>query len=393
MWFFSMSESLDNLSPDPWPLTVSPGLYIHIPFCKTKCPYCDFYSTTSPDLIPAYLDSLEKEAALYKDSFNSFDTLYLGGGTPSWLGEARLTDLMKTLRGHFALAPDSEITIEANPDDITPEKLRLFRELGINRLSLGCQSFDEGELRFLGRRHTAAQTKASINQIRAEGFTNLGFDLIYGLPGQTAAAWVNTLEMALRFNPEHLSCYQLTLAQDTPMGRRAAQGKMVPLVDEAQRQFFLLTADFLKERGYLHYEVANFARGQEYVCRHNRKYWTHVPYLGLGPSAHSFQTNRRWWNHRSLQNYFASLNAGQPPLDGQETLTPAQLRLESLFLGFRTREGVSLEIIREKPRGEVILDELVQAGLIRIQNDRATATAQGLVVADGLSLWFVENAG
>jgi putative oxygen-independent coproporphyrinogen III oxidase len=366
------------------------GLYIHIPFCKTKCVYCDFYSTTSPDLIPGYLEALEKEAGLYKDSFNSFDTLYLGGGTPSWLSETHLSELVKILRQHFALATDSEITIEANPDDITPEKLRLFRDLGINRLSLGVQSFDEEELRFLGRRHTAAQTKAAINLIRAAGFFNLGIDLIYGLPGQTTAAWVNTLEMALGFNPEHLSCYQLTLAQDTPMGRRAAQGKVVPLVDEAQRQFFLITADFLKERGYLHYEVANFARGHGYVCRHNRKYWTHIPYLGLGPAAHSFRANRRWWNHRSLQNYCAALNAGQPPLDGQETLTPAQLRLESLYLGFRTREGVSLEIVREQPRGEVILDELIQAGLVRVHGNRVTATAHGLVVADGLPLWFVQ---
>jgi oxygen-independent coproporphyrinogen-3 oxidase len=160
------------------------------------------------------------------------------------------------------------------------------------------------------------------------------------------------------------------------------------LNEEAQREFFLLTANFLKKRGYLQYEVANFARGQEYICRHNRKYWTHMPYLGLGPAAHSFQVNRRWWNHRSLHDYCAALSGGRPPIAGQETLTPAQLRLESLYLGFRTREGVSLEVVREQPRGEVILAELVKAGLVRVHGNRVTSTLNGLVVADGLPLWF-----
>ena len=213
---------------------------------------------------------------------------------------------MDSLRRHFAFAPDSEITLEANPDDITADKLRLFRDLGINRLSLGVQSFDEAELRFLGRRHTAGQTLAAIELIRAAGFTNLGLDLMYGLPGQTLDAWLKTLEQALSFAPEHLSCYQLTLtAGETPaphetpaLGRRGrvARGELSLPDEETQREFFLLTANFLTARGYLHYEVANFARqGPQagslchYCCRHNLKYWTRIPYLGLGPAAHSFE--------------------------------------------------------------------------------------------------------
>jgi oxygen-independent coproporphyrinogen-3 oxidase len=371
-------------------MTPAPGLYVHVPFCQSKCPYCDFYSIADASLVASYLTALDSEARLCREQFPAFDSLFLGGGTPSWLGEAHLAGLMNSLRRHLAFASDSEITIEANPDDITAEKLRLFRDLGINRLSLGCQSFDEAELRFLGRRHTAGQTKAAIDLIRAAGFLNIGMDLIYGLPGQTVAAWRRTLETALRFNPEHLSCYQLTLAEDTPMGKRAAQGDLVPLNEEMQRELFLQTASFLTERGYLHYEVANFARGEEYICRHNHKYWSRVPYLGLGPGAHSFNGTRRWWNFSSVERYCASLNEGGAPVAGQEILTPEQVRLETLYLGFRTQEGVSLATIREQPRGGAILAELLQAGLVRVDRNRVKATAEGLVVADSLPLRFVD---
>jgi putative oxygen-independent coproporphyrinogen III oxidase len=369
----------------------SAGLYVHTPFCGSKCPYCDFYSIIDDSLISGYLAALDTEARLYRDQFPAFDSLYLGGGTPSWLGNVHLVDLMKNLRQCFQFAPDSEITIEANPEDITADKLALVQDLGVNRLSLGVQSFDEAELRFLGRRHTAAQTRRALALIRAAGFTNLGLDLIYGLPGQTTAAWLKTLETALSFAPEHLSCYQLTLAEDTPMGRMAAAGEVGLPDEETQREFFLLTRQFLQERGYLHYEVANFAREEGFRCRHNVKYWTHVPYLGLGPAAHSFQAGRRWWNFSSVEKYCATLNAGRPPVAGAESLTPAQIRLEAFYLGFRTQEGVSLAAIREQPHGERILRELTQAGLVRVRHDRVMATASGLVVADRLPLWFADG--
>jgi putative oxygen-independent coproporphyrinogen III oxidase len=370
-----------------------PGLYVHIPFCRTKCPYCDFYSVNDDSLIPAYLAALDTEARLYRDQFPAFDSLYLGGGTPSWFGEAHLAQLMKDLRRCFQFAPDSEITLEANPDDITADKLALFRDLGVNRLSLGVQSFDEAELRFLGRRHRAAQTLQALALIRAAGLANLGLDLIYGLPGQTIDAWLKTLETALSFAPEHLSCYQLTLAADTPMGRMAAAGQVRLPNEETQRQFFLRTTRFLPERGYRHYEVANFAREERYRCRHNLKYWTRVPYLGLGPAAHSFHGRRRWWNFSSVEKYCATLNTGRPPLAGTETLTPVQIRLETLYLGFRTQEGVSLATIRKQPHGERILRQLSQAGLVRVHQGRVVATPPGLVVADRLPLWFADEMG
>jgi oxygen-independent coproporphyrinogen-3 oxidase len=366
------------------------GLYIHIPFCKTRCPYCDFYSITSAELIPTYLDALEREAKLYRDSFRSFNSIYLGGGTPSLLASEHLTNLTKTLRRHFSFASETEFTLEANPDDISREKLRLWRDLGANRLSLGVQSFDDAELAFLRRRHTAAQTLAALSLIRAAGFENLGLDLIYGLPGQTPDAWLRTLEQALACAPEHLSCYQLTMAPGTPLSRRAARGQVALPDEEAQRTLFLLTCEFLEDRGYLQYEVANFARGEEYFCRHNLKYWRRLPYLGLGPAAHSFQGGRRWWNHRGLAGYAAALAAGRAPLAGREALTPEQVRLETLYLGFRTREGVPLEVIESHSGWGPVLSRLQAAGLLRLTNGRVAATPRGLVVADRLPLLFVD---
>ncbi|MBU4233942.1 MAG: radical SAM family heme chaperone HemW [Desulfobacterales bacterium] len=379
-----------------------PGLYVHIPFCRSKCPYCDFYSVTATDQIEAFLSALDTEARLYRDQFPAFDSLFLGGGTPSLLDAGQLGALVASLRRHFVFAPDSEITIEANPDDITAEKLRLFRDLGINRLSLGVQSFDEAELRFLGRRHTARQTAAAIDLIRAAGFTNLGIDLMYGLPGQTLDAWVKTLETALSCAPEHLSCYQLTImagetpaphetpALRTPLARRVARGEISLPDEETQREFFLLTANFLTARGYLHYEVANFAREEHYVCRHNLKYWTRTPYLGLGPAAHSFKAGRRWWNISSVAQYCSSLSAGKAPVAEAESLTPEQVRLETLALGFRTHEGVSLATIRERPGGDAMVEALTRAGLVRVDGERVMATLDGLVVADRLPLGFAD---
>ncbi len=239
-------------------MTPAPGLYVHVPFCQSKCPYCDFYSITSPELISAYLSALEKEAQIYRTKIEStggtgvspgraqakacgypntippFDTLYLGGGTPSLLDGPQLSALVQNLRRHFHFAPDTEFTLEANPDDITAEKLRLWRDLGLNRLSLGVQSFDEAELVFLQRRHTARQTRRAIELIRAADFDNLGLDLMYGLPGQSIDTWVQNLETALSFAPEHLSCYQLTIsagetpALRTPFAAAAGPGRVYP---------------------------------------------------------------------------------------------------------------------------------------------------------------------
>jgi putative oxygen-independent coproporphyrinogen III oxidase len=366
------------------------GLYIHVPFCRGKCPYCDFASGTDLSLVADWLKAFKQEMGFYRDFASRFDTLYLGGGTPSLLTADELAVLLESLRKQFEFSPDTEITLEANPDDLNPQVLKSYRKLGINRLSLGVQSYDDRELSFLGRRHDAAQALNALGWAREAGFANLGIDLMYGLPGQTVEQWQRSLDKALGFLPEHLSCYQLTMEAGTPLGRRQAEGRFQPLSEETEREFFLFTSRFLEERGYLHYEISNFARGLENRSRHNRKYWNHTPYLGLGPAAHSYRGGRRWWNHRLLEEYCQSLRARKAPVAGEEVLTPEQARLEALYLGLRTRDGVTLSLIPGVLRGEVVLKEIIAAGLAEVREDHLIPTREGLVVADRLVLEFME---
>lgn len=364
------------------------GLYIHFPFCRTKCPYCDFYSVTSLSLIPYWLEGIEKEVMFYKDRFDPFDSLYIGGGTPTLLNHRELARLMEFLFLHFMFSSDIEITIEANPDDITAEKLAFLRDLGANRISLGVQSFDEKELQFLKRRHSAGQTEEALEKIRASGFTNISVDLIYGFSEQTEASWIRTLNRALDFKPEHISCYQMTIAEETLFGKMLAEGEIKALGEEKERAFFLLTSRFLEDHGYIHYEISNFAREEEYYARHNRKYWHHIPYLGLGPAAHSFRDGVRWWNLKSIESYCQALGDNKIPVAGIETLSLEQHRLESLSLGFRTKDGIDLKLIRSQPRWEEIMRELQESGLVYVHQGRAIPTREGFLVADSLPLLF-----
>jgi putative oxygen-independent coproporphyrinogen III oxidase len=370
--------------------TTPAGLYIHVPFCRGKCPYCDFASGTDLALIADWLRALKGEMGFYRDYAPRFDTLYIGGGTPSLLSANELADLLAGLQEQFTFAPGTEITLEANPDDLNPQVLKGYRELGINRLSVGVQSFNDRELAFLGRRHDASQARKALDWAREAGFANLGVDLMYGLPGQTVDRWTRNLETALGFGPEHLSCYQLTIEAATPMGRRQAKGQFQSLPEEMEREFFLFTSRFLEGQGYLHYEISNFARGEKFRSRHNCKYWNHTPYLGLGPAAHSYKDGRRWWNHRSLKDYCQSLSAGEAPVAGAEVLTPEQARLEALYLGLRTREGVRLCLIGDDDRGRIALKEIVRNGLAQLKEDRLMPTREGLVVADRLALGLME---
>ena len=323
--------------------------------------------------------------------YNSqFDTLYLGGGTPSLLAANEISDIFNQMDRHFILTADAEITLEANPDDVTPEKLRLWKELGVNRLSLGVQSLNDAELRFLGRRHTAAQARQAIILAREAGFDNLGVDLIYALPGQTEAGWLATLQAVLAFEPEHLSCYQLTIEKNTPLGKKQARGEIEPLDEEQQRSFFLLTAEYLEDRGYRHYEISNFARGERHISRHNTKYWQQVPYLGLGPAAHSFDGRVRRWNVSSVAAYCRLLGEGRAPTAGEELLTSSQRHLETLCLGLRTKNGVALADLTHFPQARQTLTSFCEAGLLKIEEDRARPTREGFLVADSLALMLSE---
>ena len=367
-----------------------PGLYVHVPFCKTKCPYCDFASVTSLSSVPDWLGAVKRETRLYEDRFSRFDSLYLGGGTPSLLSEQELGSLVSLLHRTFRISRDAEFTVEMNPDDLASDKLSVLRELGVNRVSLGVQSFDDGELRFLKRRHTAEQALRALDELKAAGFSNVGVDLMYGLPGQAEESWMRTLEQAVRFSPEHLSCYELTLHENTPFGDLQARGEIAPLGESKQSAFFLLTSAFLEEKGYIHYEVSNFAKGEETLCRHNLKYWSRAPYLGLGPSAHSFQEGVRWWNLRDLEAYCGALAEGKAPVAGSETLTPEQVYLETILLGFRTRDGVDREIFRGRPGTEEVLGHLRRAGVVRGLKGKIVPTVKGVLVADSLPLLFAD---
>jgi len=369
-----------------------PGLYIHIPFCLSKCLYCDFYSLTSISAIPDFLDALFKEMEMYHNRFNPFDTVYIGGGTPSLLSPQQLENILKRVRKNFDLISDPEITIETNPADLDQSSLELMREIGINRINIGAQSFDEKVLDFLGRRHSVRQAISAVEGSRKAGFHNIGLDLIYGVPAQDIGSWLDTLKQAVAFSPEHISCYQLTLESKTHLGMRCQAGEFSLPGEELQYEFFMKTSEFLEETGYIHYEVSNFARGKEHTSRHNQKYWDHSPYLGLGPAAHSFQCNRRWWNHHSLDRYLAAINAGNLPIEETEILTMEQLRLEALCLGLRTKKGVSLQDFENRYHTDLftekkkILAKLEEEGFISIQDGYLYPTKTGLAVADSLSL-------
>jgi len=369
-----------------------PGLYIHIPFCISKCHYCNFYSVTSLEYVPDFLKSLYKEMAMYRERFETFDTLYIGGGTPSALPIDSLEELIQKVGNTFDLSPDSEMTLEANPGDLDATYLTELRKTGINRLNIGVQSFDDAILSLLGRRHSGQDALVAMGMSRTAGFDNIGLDLIYCVPGQDMHGWMKTLDQALNFNPEHLSCYQLTLEPGTPLGMIYRKGPPGFSDEEREYDFFMKTSEKLEDAGYIHYEVSNFARDGILASQHNQKYWDHTPYLGLGPSAHSFKKNKRWWNHSSLPAYIHDIEQGTPPVEEAEVLTNEQLCLEALSLGLRTKKGINFTDFKMKYHVDLLSEKkeiiatLKAEGLVNVKNGSLSPTRRGLVIADSLSL-------
>jgi oxygen-independent coproporphyrinogen-3 oxidase len=370
-----------------------PGLYLHIPFCRSKCPYCGFYSITDLAPVPSFLEALAAEMALYRERFPTFDTVYIGGGSPSVLAAGELEAIIGEVRKTFALPDGVEITLEINPGSVTPGFLQASRRSGVSRLNVGVQSFDDGILAFLGRRHTSQQAVETILLAREAGFDSLGLDLIYGLPVPESlfSRWQDTIEVARSFGPEHLSCYELTVEAGTPLAAMIATGAHALPDEDLQYRYFLRTSEVLEEAGYIHYEVSNFAREERFRSRHNSKYWDHTPYLGLGPAAHSFDGTRRWWNHRNVAVYIQELRAGKRPVAAEETLDTEQLRLEALCLGLRTAAGINIREYRENygydllvERGDVI-DRLLAEGHLKRREDRIAPTRKGLAVADAMA--------
>ena len=369
------------------------GLYLHIPFCRSKCSYCAFYSIPDPSRIREWIEAVRLEMEQYEGLFPPFDTIYLGGGTPSLLEEGALASLLGDAFRRFRFDSDVEITLEANPDDLSLDRLSFYRSLGINRVSIGVQSFREEDLRILGRRHTADQTRRSLREAREAGFESISVDLIMGIParvGTPLERWKAVLEAALSFNPEHLSCYLLTCEADTRLNDVLKHRKLSLLGEEEERRLFLYTSQHLMANGYRHYEVSNFARSDAMRSRHNSKYWSHAPYLGLGPSAHSFLAGDRWWNVRSVERYCETLAHHELPVAGRESLTSDQIWLEQLSLGLRTSNGISQHLLRQSKQTDATLAALSQDGLIRLASDRIYPTPEGYLVSDSLPLLFLE---
>ena len=367
------------------------GIYLHIPFCKQACTYCNFHFSTSLRYKDDLVQALRKEIIAEKDYLGGEEvaTIYFGGGTPSILAVEDCRLLIDDLRKHFAVATDVEITLEANPDDVTPEKAAAWKNLGINRLSIGIQSFFEEELRWMNRAHNADQAKACIENSYAAGIDNLSIDLIYGSPLLTDDMWQQNVETAIGYGIKHLSCYALTVEEKTPLHKNISLQKTIDVDNDKQARQFLQLMEWLRNAGYEHYEVSNFAK-PGFRSKHNSSYWKGFSYLGLGPSAHSFNGRERRWNIANNNVYIKSINGGGAERE-IEKLTPSQQLNESIMISLRTMEGIDLNKMqmewgeKERKRIEKDLTKYLRTGLIKMSNDHAQLTDEGMLRADGIA--------
>lgn len=339
------------------------GLYVHIPFCARRCPYCDFavHVGAGTGFVADYLNALQDELlAQLRFHRGTIRTIFFGGGTPTMLSSQALAGLLQLVKDNAHVLSDAEISIEANPEDLNETQLASLREVGFNRISMGAQSFDDLALRKLGRRHTHTHIEYSFRACRRAGFSNISLDLMYGLPDQSRASWQETLMRALELEPEHLSCYSLTIEANTPFARRVQEGSLIPLDDGAQADLMQDAVDATQSAGLSRYETSNYARvGAE--SRHNMNYWRGGDYLAAGCGAHGHQAGHRWWNERDASKYVSRMKADQSAREGEEFLTPLQRLTEIVMLGLRLREGFDLDEVSR--RLEVNAYRVLNAGL------------------------------
>jgi len=370
------------------------GIYIHIPFCKQACHYCNFHFSTSLQLKDELIAALVKEIQLTTTNAANTgkefcETIYFGGGTPSILSIDDLLMIMDAIHNKFLIAPDAEITFEANPDDITPAKLKLWKQAGINRFSVGIQSFLEQELIWMNRAHTSAESIQCIDAIKEAGFTNYSIDLIYGSPLLSDEDWMKNVQTVIEKDIPHISCYALTVEPKTALDKMIAQHKKAPVDAEKQANQFLFLMDWMEQAGYEHYEISNYAKpGMR--SRHNSSYWQGKHYYGFGPSAHAFDGKTRRWNIANNALYIQALKKNTIPFE-EELLTDIQQLNEYIMTALRTIEGVDLEKI-STIYGKKIGNELRIAGNKYIQtkrlenkNDRLILTKEGKLFADGIA--------
>ncbi|MBL7861326.1 MAG: radical SAM family heme chaperone HemW [Cyclobacteriaceae bacterium] len=367
------------------------GLYIHIPFCKQACYYCDFHFSTNQSQRRELIELIAREIALQRQYLNAnpLDTIYWGGGTPSMLTAFELDLLVDAIHKNFSIVMHPEVTLEANPDDLSPEKLALLKTVGINRLSIGIQSFDDNILKFLNRAHRTSEAIQCIHQARKAGFDNISIDLIYSIPGQDDALLNKNLATALALNPEHISAYSLTVEEKTVFGRWASQGKLTAMAEDVSAQQFLLVMDTLGLHGYDHYEISNYCR-PGFESKHNTSYWQQKPYLGVGPSAHSFDSVSRQCNVSNNYHYASALRENRLPFD-REVLTPANKINEYIFTSLRTRPGCNLQHLKTTLKYDLIdqnrayIEMLVESKHMELKDNSLVLTRSGKLLADQIS--------
>ena len=405
-----MTQQNDTLYPPPGQI----GLYVHIPFCHTKCPYCDFNTYSGIEsLIPGYVRALVREIRCWGALLGAqqVNTIFFGGGTPSYVPQQAIADVLEAVHGAFRIAAGAEVTMEANPGDITDGQASSLRQAGVNRLSIGVQSLDDGLLSFLGRRHSAQEAVAAYRKARRDGFDNVSLDFMYGIARQSLEQWRDTLEQALELSPEHLSLYCLTLEGGTPMERQTRLGEIPEADPDLAADMYLLAEDMLAQAGYRHYEISNWAKpGME--SRHNLTYWLNRPYLGVGPGAHSYLGQWRFWNIASPREYITRLGKAaqrQTPavalsseaigeilsVGSVEAIDRRLEMAETMMLGMRLDDGVSLEDFYDR-FGESVtsvygkqVDELTALGLIELRDGALRLTSKGRPLGNEVFLRFV----
>ena len=362
------------------------GLYIHIPFCKSRCVYCDFYSTTSLALAQRYVDALCKEMESrckeQTDRYGKIETVYLGGGTPSQLSGALLYQLFACIYQSFDISSDAEVTIECNPDDVTESYAEMLKTLPVNRVSMGAQTFSPERLLFLRRKHTAEQTTKAVNLLRGVGISNISVDLMYGFPNETLAEWERDIQQALVLNVEHLSAYALQYEEGTPLYRMLERGEVNEIDEELERQMYFRLIDALAEAGFEHYEISNWGKPGHH-SRHNSSYWNQIPYIGLGAAAHSFDGQNRQWNVADIHKYMNGIEKGEPCVEYEE-LTPDNHYNEIVMTALRTSDGLALDKLSSCSADYCLKQarRFVDDGLLKIDNQFLRLTRKGLFVSD-----------
>jgi len=372
------------------------GLYVHIPFCSSRCSYCDFATGLyQSELAERYVRGLINEIRAWQYDSENVDTIYFGGGTPSLLAPAQLDRILASLYDTFQIAADAEITIEINPGSATPEKLRAFRSLGINRASFGAQTFDDAELAKLGRSHNAADALRTFADLRDANFANVSFDLIAGLPGQTLDGWQRNIRQALDLAPEHLSFYLLEVHSGTPLAEHIRRGIQPQPDEDLAGVMYEWMLEQATAAGYEHYEISNLSR-PGFHSRHNVKYWTAAPYYGFGCSSHSYDGDmRRWSNHRDVMKYLELVETGVSPVVEEQQLSRTDVQAEAVFLGLRLMQGLDLRAFSESfgvdLRAEHAddLDRFCRAGLVELDGDLIRLTRTGALLSNEVFAAFV----